>query len=80
LASAVICQQLETFRREAADHGEGAGLPPFIEREFRESLTCGVLAHGLARARCDGCALERLVPFSDERGLIDLADRAVGSP
>jgi hypothetical protein len=35
-----------------------------VEREFRQFLTCGVLAHGFARLRCDTCALERLVPFS----------------
>jgi|SRR5712691_644340 len=39
-------------------------LPKFVEREFREFLTCGVLAHGFARLRCDVCAVERLVPFS----------------
>jgi len=61
---AVIREHLEDFLREAAARGEGAGLPQFIEREFREFLTCGVLAHGFARVRCDGCAFERLVPFS----------------
>ena len=40
------------------------GLPQFVEREFREFLTCGVLEHGFARVRCDGCAYEHLVPFS----------------
>src|SRR5712691_7287693 len=39
-------------------------LPKFVEREFREFLTCGVLAHGFARLRCGVCAVERLVPFS----------------
>ncbi|MBI4609737.1 MAG: transposase [Candidatus Rokubacteria bacterium] len=61
---AVIRERLEDFLREAAARGEGAGLPRFIEREFREFLTCGVLAHGFARVRCDSCAFERLVPFS----------------
>ncbi|MDO8475833.1 MAG: hypothetical protein Q7W02_06480 [Candidatus Rokubacteria bacterium] len=28
----------------AADRADGAGLPEFIAREFREFLTCGVLA------------------------------------
>jgi hypothetical protein len=31
----------ETFLREAADRGDGDGLPRFIEREFRAFLTCG---------------------------------------
>jgi hypothetical protein len=35
-----------------------------VEQEFRDFLTCGVLAHGFARLRCTHCALERLVPFS----------------
>ena len=51
---------LETTRRQA----EGVPLPAFVEREFRDFLTCGVLAHGFARLRCTECALERLVPFS----------------
>ena len=32
--------------------GDGAGLPDFIAREFRAFLTCGVLAHGVARVHC----------------------------
>ena len=61
---AVVRTHLETFLREAAHRADGAGLPQFVEQEFREFLTCGVLAHGFARLRCDTCALERLVPFS----------------
>jgi len=33
-------------------------------RPYFYFLTCGGLAHGLARLRCTECALERLVPFS----------------
>ena len=39
-------------------------LPKFVEQEFRDFLTCGVLEHGFARLRCGDCAFERLVPFS----------------
>ena len=39
-------------------------LPPFVERELPEFLTCGVLSRGFARVRGDGGALERPVPFS----------------
>ncbi len=60
----VVRAHLETFLRDAAHRAEGAGLPRFVEREFRDFLTCGVLAHGFARLRCDTCAFERLVPFS----------------
>ena len=40
-------------------------MPQFVEREFREFLTCGgVFEHGAARFQCEGCAREHLVPFS----------------
>jgi hypothetical protein len=60
----VIGEHLEAFLRAAAQAGEGVGLPAFVEREFREFLTCGVFEHGLARFRCEGCAREHLLPFS----------------
>ena len=60
----VVRAHLETFLQEAAQRADGASLPRFVEQEFRQFLTCGVLAHGFARLRCDTCALERLVPFS----------------
>jgi len=60
---------LEAFLAEAARAAGGGHLPAFVERDFRDFLTCGVLAHGFARVRCDTCARERLVPFScKERG------------
>jgi len=61
---AVVRDHLDGFLREASTRGGGGGLPEFVEREFREFLTCGVLTHGFARFRCEGCALERFVPFS----------------
>jgi hypothetical protein len=43
----------------------GPACPARVHRaEFREFLTCGVLAHGFARVRCERCAFEHLVPFS----------------
>ena len=60
----VVQDHVDDFLRAAADRADGAGLPEFIAREFRKFLTCGVLAHGFARVRCERCALERLVPFS----------------
>jgi Transposase zinc-binding domain len=51
---------LETTRRQA----DGVPLPAFVEQEFRDFLTCGILAHGFARLRCTECTLERPVPFS----------------
>ena len=52
------------FLDAAAHHAEGTRLPAFVEQEFRDFLTRGVLAHGFARLRCTDCAFERLVPFS----------------
>src|SRR3989337_555878 len=60
----VIALHLEAFLRAVAAAGDGAGLPQFVEREFREFLTCGVFEHGVARFRCEGCRREHLVPFS----------------
>src|SRR5262245_16948531 len=60
----VIGEHLETFLRAMAEAGEGAGLPQFVEREFREFLLCGVFEAGVARFQCEGCAREHLVPFS----------------
>ena len=60
---AVIREHLETFLHEAATRTDGPGLPRFVEEEFRAFLRCGVLAHGFARLRCDGCGLDRLLPF-----------------
>jgi Putative transposase/Transposase zinc-binding domain len=64
---AVIREHLETFLHEAAARTDGPGLPRFVEEEFRAFLRCGVLAHGFARLRCDGCGLDRLLPFSCKR-------------
>ena len=60
----VVREHLETFLAEAARAAGGGHLPEFVEHEFRDFLTCGVLAHGFARVRCDTCAFERLLPFS----------------
>ena len=35
----VIAEHLEAFLRAVAEAGDGAGLPQFVEREFREFLT-----------------------------------------
>jgi hypothetical protein len=64
----VIAERLEVFLRTVAAAGDGAGLPQFVEREFREFLTCGVFEHGVAQFRCEGCAREHLVPFSCKAG------------
>lgn len=60
----VIDEHLEAFLETARHHADGCSLPGFVEQEFRDFLTCGVLAHGFARLRCTDGVLERLVPFS----------------
>jgi hypothetical protein len=59
-----VQSHLETFLAETAGQDGDAGLPGFVKREFEANLRCGILAHGFARVRCAGCALERFVPFS----------------
>ena len=44
----VVREHLETFRAEIAARTDGGGLPGFVEREFREFLTCGALSRGFA--------------------------------
>ena len=60
----VIAEHLEAFLGAVAEAGDGASLPQFVEREFREFLLCGVYEAGVARFQCEGCAREHLVPFS----------------
>ena len=45
----IVLAHFETFRAQAASLRDGEGLPRFVEREFREFLTCGCLAAGFAR-------------------------------
>ena len=42
----------------------GDGVPACVEAEFKTDLTCGILAHGFARARCPSCGSDFLVAFS----------------
>jgi hypothetical protein len=60
----VIAEHLEAFVGAVAEASDGAGLPQFVEREFREFLLCGMYEAGVARFQCEGCAREHLVPFS----------------
>ena len=38
--------------------------PAYVERDLRKFLECGILAHGLARARCEKCGQDFLVAYS----------------
>jgi hypothetical protein len=58
----LVHDHLETFLAEARARSDG--LPHFVEHELREFLTCGQLARGFARFRCDACQQDLLVAFS----------------
>ena len=60
----VISAHLGTFLNAVAEAGDEAGLPQFVEREFREFLLCGMFEAGGVLFQCEGCRREHLVPFS----------------
>ena len=61
----VVQHHLETFLDQATlVDPMGFGPPAWVERDLRAYLKCGILAHGFARAKCEDCGHERLVPFS----------------
>lgn len=64
----VVREHLESFLRAVAERTDGVGLPRFVEEEFRQFLTCGIHEHGVARLRCEGCGLDRLLPFRGRQG------------
>src|SRR5437867_5256393 len=45
----VVAEHLEAFLGAVAEAGDGAGLPQFVEREFREWVRCGVFMQGRSR-------------------------------
>ncbi len=58
----VVQHHLETFLASARD--QGRVVPRFVERELRAYLTCGILAYGFLRVRCEDCGREWLVAYS----------------
>ena len=61
------------FRRSAGE--DGRPIPAFVETGVRRFLSCGSLASGFARLRCNGCRDELLVAFSCKiRGLCPSCD------
>jgi hypothetical protein len=59
----IVAEHLETFLAEAREKHE-RGLPDYVEKELREYLKCGILAHGFLRARCRSCGKNMLVALS----------------
>ena len=58
----LVSGHLETYL--AQRQAEEARAPAHVEDTFRAFLRCGLLAHGFARVRCQGCGHEFLVAFS----------------
>ena len=59
----IVQTRLETWL-ELASGENGEAPPPHVERTFRRSLECGILAHGFARADCDDCQHDFLIAYS----------------
>jgi hypothetical protein len=60
-----VQQHLETWLAHRGEgHDDDGPVPPYLEREFRRHLECGILAHGFARARCGQCGHDFLIAFS----------------
>ena len=59
----IVAEHIETFLAEARETHERA-LPQYVERELREYLKCGILAHDFLRARCHSCGKDLLVALS----------------
>jgi hypothetical protein len=61
----VAQRHLQTWLAQSRERDPDSGpIAPYVERELRGYLTCGILAHGFARARCAGCGHDFLVAFS----------------
>lgn len=57
-------------RLRATSHRALSPPPAHVEREFRRYLECGILGHGLARARCAECGHDYLIAYScKDRGV-----------
>lgn len=68
----VVRTHLGAFLQEVADPTDGPGLPRFVEHEFREFLTCGVLETATnrtesTRQHCEALGLVMAAKSSDER-------------
>jgi hypothetical protein len=62
LLHAALCAHLETFLDRVRT--EDFDLPEHVVKELREYLTCGVLAHGFVRIRCEKCGKSMAVGYS----------------
>lgn len=67
----IVRENLETLLAEGVQHSaNGEGYPRYVEKEFRDYISCADLSRGFARVRCGACGHELLLPFScKNRGL-----------
>lgn len=79
VAYQVVQRHLETWlERAQSTDPDGDAIPEYVERDFRQYLTCGILTNGFARARCDHCGHDFLVAFSCKgRGICSACTRGV---
>lgn len=61
----VVQENYLDFVRER--EAEGRYLPSHVKREFASFITCGILANGFLRLKCELCRHEKLVAFSCKR-------------
>ncbi len=60
-----VRENLETFLSVAEANDDFTHrVPPHVEAAYRNYLKCGILAHGFARAYCDGCGHDFMIAFS----------------
>jgi hypothetical protein len=81
----LVREHLSTFLAEV--ESSGRSIPRYVRRAFDGYLSCGILAHGFARALCQACNKSLLVAFScrgrgvcpscGARRMYDLAARLV---
>jgi hypothetical protein len=62
----IVQENLEPFLAQVSEDCSRP-LPDFVEKEFREYLKYGILAHGFLRAKYESCQYEQLVVFSCKR-------------
>jgi hypothetical protein len=59
----VVREHLLTFLADGVEKSQSdEGYPFYVEKEFRDYLSCADLSRGFARVRCGACGHEFLLP------------------
>ena len=68
-----VQENIESYLSQARwEDPLGNAVPVYVEHDLRKYLTCGILAHGFARAFCDKRGQDFLIAFSCKgRGLLE---------